>query len=105
MGKVGNAQLAQDHDVGGVGLDGVSQEISPVMDRLSIPVDAHDVMAQPHQRLGHRTAEATEADHHNAIAFGKRKLLRKQKFSQQLDAPLDSDRACGARPGPVTPQA
>ena len=49
-------------------------------------------------------AEAAEADHHHAIALGKGKLLGKQKLSQQLDAPLGSGRACGARPGPAMPQ-
>ena len=73
--ELGHAQLAQHAGVGGVGLHCVGELVGPQLHQVGVAVDAHDVVAHAHQRLGHRTAEAPQADDNHAVVAGKRELL------------------------------
>ena len=62
--------LAQGLDVGGVGLHDVGQVDRAGLDDLRRGVDAEHVVAQAHERLGERAAEAAEADDEGGIVTG-----------------------------------
>ncbi len=75
MGEIGNAKLTQGHDIGGVGLYRMGQQIGPCMNGLGGLIDTHHVMAKACQRARHRAAKAPKPDDHHTVAFGERKLL------------------------------
>jgi len=49
VGKIGDAELPQRHDIGGIGLHRMGQQIGPGVHRLRRLIDAHHVMAQTRQ--------------------------------------------------------
>lgn len=61
------------------------QSVAPDLHQVLLAVDAHHVVAEPHQRLGHGAAEAAQADDDHAVARRKGELFCKNP-TQQLDA-------------------
>jgi hypothetical protein len=60
--EVGGPELAQRGDVGGVGLDDVSEGARHLLDHARVGVDAEDLVAEVLEGLAERAAEAAEAD-------------------------------------------
>nr|GEU28221.1 hypothetical protein [Tanacetum cinerariifolium] len=61
-----HTQLAHRALVGGVGLHRVGQPVGPSLHQVRVAVDAHDVVAEAHQRVRDRTAKASQADDDHA---------------------------------------